>query len=297
MAAVTPLSSTTRYPLSTLTKPADYPGVFLLELHSPPDNRLTEHFIKSSVIDPLLDIEREYRASLLGLLSPPPFETSSGWKTPLTPGQYALVTCGAQDKNRIYCNGLDLTEALALDHFFQHVLNPLYTKFLKFPIPTIAAINGHAFAGGFCLALAHDYRIMKDNEQKGRAMMAMNEVEFGAPVPMGLIAVIEAKFPTTKLVVKCLTEAHRFGAKESLELGIVDSLAPESEVVQRSLKLGLDKSIRATTGVYGIIKESVYRDSIKILGCSADENADIKSIHTSRLFRLSKHVSSGKPKL
>ncbi|PLW43206.1 hypothetical protein PCANC_06984 [Puccinia coronata f. sp. avenae] len=296
MTWVTPLSSPTCYPASTLTKPADYPGVFLLELNAPPDNRMTEHFIQSSVIAPLLDVEREYRASLLGLLSAPP-ENSTGWQTPLTPGQYAFVTCGPQDRNRIYSNGLDLTEALALDHFFQHVLNPLYVKLLTFPIPTVAAINGHAFAGGFCLALAHDFRIMKENEQKGRAMMAMNEVEFGAPVPLGLVAVVEAKLPTTSAAAKCLTEAHRFGAKESLSLGIVHALAPEDEVVQRSLKLGFEKSLRATTGVFGLIKASVYRKTIDTLNSSGGGNSDIKSIHTSRLRELSKHPSPGRAKL
>ncbi|OAV95376.1 hypothetical protein PTTG_05433 [Puccinia triticina 1-1 BBBD Race 1] len=291
MALVNPLSSPTRYACSTLTKPADYPGVFLLELHARPDNRMTEHFIQSSLIAPLLDVEREYRASLLGLLAQPS-TNSTGWKTPLTPGQYAIVTCGPQDKNRIYSNGLDLTEALALDHFFQHVLNPLYAKLLKFPIPTIAAINGHAFAGGFCLALAHDFRIMKENEQKGKALMAMNEAEFGAPVPLGLVAVVEAKLPTTSVVAKCLTEAHRFNAKEALELGIVHSLAPESEVVQRALKFGFDKSVRASTGVYGMIKESVYRETIHLLDSSGGGNADVKSIHTARLKHLSRHQSA-----
>jgi enoyl-CoA hydratase/carnithine racemase len=39
-------------------------------------------------------------------------------------------------------------------------------------VPTIAAINGHAFAAGFILALACDYRVMTS----GRAWCSMNEV-------------------------------------------------------------------------------------------------------------------------
>lgn len=295
MTSIIPLNSPTYYPSATLTKPVDYPGVFLLELHARPDNRLTETFIQSSLIAPLLDIEREYRASSLGLLLAPPANTT-GWKNPLTPGQYALVTCGPLDKNRIYSNGLDLTEALALDHFFQHVLNRLYVKFLRFPMPTVAAINGHAFAAGFCLALAHDFRIMKDNDKKGKALMAMNEIEFGAPVPLGLVAVIEAKMPTSNSVVKCLTEAHRFGAKESLELGIVHAIVPEPEVLQESLKLAFDKSIRAATGVLGMIKESVYRETINILNSTDSGNADVQSVHVSRMRQIG-NTQAGKSKL
>ena len=39
-------------------------------------------------------------------------------------------------------------------------------------VPTIAAVNGHAFAAGFILALACDYRVMTS----GRAWCSMNEV-------------------------------------------------------------------------------------------------------------------------
>lgn len=43
---------------------------------------------------------------------------------------------------------------------------------MTFPLVTVAAVNGHAFAGGMILALACDFRIM--NADKG--MMSMNEV-------------------------------------------------------------------------------------------------------------------------
>lgn len=66
--------------------------------------------------------------------------------------------------------------------FFPRILNGLLSRLLVFPIPTIAAINGHAFAGGFCLALAHDYRIMKHADGKKAIWLCMNEIDFGANV-------------------------------------------------------------------------------------------------------------------
>lgn len=66
--------------------------------------------------------------------------------------------------------------------FFPRVLNALLGRFLTFPIPTIAAINGHCFAGGFTLALAHDFRVMKQAEGKGQIWCALNEIDFGANV-------------------------------------------------------------------------------------------------------------------
>lgn len=49
MDLIQPLPSPTYYPSATLTKPIDYPGVFLLELHALPDNRLTKDFIEATV--------------------------------------------------------------------------------------------------------------------------------------------------------------------------------------------------------------------------------------------------------
>lgn len=36
-------------------------------------------------------------------------------------------------------------------------------RLLSFPMPCIAAINGHAFGGGLAFAFSHDYRIMRED--------------------------------------------------------------------------------------------------------------------------------------
>lgn len=36
-------------------------------------------------------------------------------------------------------------------------------RLLSFPIPCIAAINGHAYGGGLAFAFSHDYRIMRQD--------------------------------------------------------------------------------------------------------------------------------------
>lgn len=68
--------------------------------------------------------------------------------------------------------GLDFERAIADPNFFDDLLNPLYTKLLSFPIPTVASIGGHAFAAGFALGLVHDYRVMNG----ARGYLCMNEV-------------------------------------------------------------------------------------------------------------------------
>ncbi len=91
-----------------------------------------------------------------------------------------LVLAGG---DKFFSIGLDLPQLLQLqrkemDRFWQRfdqVLLDLYT----FPVPTAAAINGHAVAGGTILALTAAYRFISDS----RNLMGLNEVNIGVPVP------------------------------------------------------------------------------------------------------------------
>ena len=94
-------------------------------------------------------------------------------------GAAALVTTGGEDK--FYSNGLDLawltgdgqTEA---PEFIRTVLKFL-GRVMAFPLPTVAAINGHAFAAGAMLALAHDFRVMRAD----RGFFCLPEVDINIP--------------------------------------------------------------------------------------------------------------------
>ncbi|XP_019860831.1 PREDICTED: enoyl-CoA delta isomerase 1, peroxisomal-like, partial [Amphimedon queenslandica] len=75
----------------------------------------------------------------------------------------ALITTG---DGKFYSNGLDLDNFPSYSPedvrvLFDVNLNTLFKRMLTFPVITIAAINGHSFAGGGLLALTHDYRLMK----------------------------------------------------------------------------------------------------------------------------------------
>jgi len=77
-----------------------------------------------------------------------------------------LVVRSAHEK--IWSNGLDLDwlmpvvmaqDAVTSKAFFYR-LNDLFKRVLLFPMPTVAAMNGHAFAGGAILSCAFDFRYM-----------------------------------------------------------------------------------------------------------------------------------------
>ena len=75
-------------------------------------------------------------------------------------------------EGRFWCNGFDLKwiqQHMDLAEALQQAVELLYARVLQYPKPTLAAINGHACAGGAMLMLAFDFKIM--NEDKGFVFM------------------------------------------------------------------------------------------------------------------------------
>lgn len=118
-------------------------------------------------------------------------------------------------------------------------------------MPTVCLLNGHAFAGGFMLAMYHDYRVQ--NPEKG--FLCINELEFGVPLQTPMMSIFREKLaPVTFRNV--VLEARRWGGKEALPAGIVDALGGLDEV----LGLIQERKLlnKAATGIYGTMKEEMY---------------------------------------
>ena len=85
----------------------------------------------------------------------------------------ALVTVA---NGKFYSNGLDLQWLSANGEkaqWYVDRVHGLFARVLTLPVPTIAAINGHAFGAGAMLALAHDFRVMRTD----RGFFCLPEVD------------------------------------------------------------------------------------------------------------------------
>ncbi|KAK3742755.1 hypothetical protein QZH41_018964, partial [Actinostola sp. cb2023] len=71
-------------------------------------------------------------------------------------------------EGKFFSNGLDLDKIVQLNEedmeTFLYDIHSLHARILTFPLPTIAALNGHTYAGGATFALCHDYRIMRTKQ-------------------------------------------------------------------------------------------------------------------------------------
>ena len=100
----------------------------------------------------------------------------------------------------------------------------------------VAMINGHAFAGGFFLALAHDYRVMRED----RGFMCPNSASLGIPIPKGLTDFALCKLSHSKYSAMSLL-SQRFGSEEAIEAGLAHYAFEKENIFEETVKLALEK--------------------------------------------------------
>ena len=126
----------------------------------------------------------------------------------------------------------------------------------RFPMPTIALLNGHAFAGGFMVAMYHDYRIFNPS----RGFLCLNELDLGMPLQPPMSSIFRQKITAPHVYRSLLLEAKRFGAKDALEGGLVDALGTLEDAIKFIGERKLTD--KAKTGVYGLLKREMYRETL-----------------------------------
>lgn len=163
-----------------------------------------------------------------------------------------LITIGS---GKFYSNGLDLDWLMAngdrTEWYVAHV-QELFARILTFPLPTVAAVNGHAFGAGAMLAIAHDYRVMRDD----RGYYCFPEVDINIPFTPGMAALIQAKL-SPQTAVTAMTTGHRFGGPEALAAGLVDATAAEAEVLTSAVDR-LTPLLGKNPGTLAAIKTTMY---------------------------------------
>jgi enoyl-CoA hydratase len=169
----------------------------------------------------------------------------------------ALLLCGA---GSAFCAGLDLrvvpSYGLAEQREMIAGVNRAITSLYGLPIPTVAAVHGHAIAGGLVLALACDYRIGTTAPCK----VGLTEARAGIPFPAAAIAVVKAELSAA--VARRLTlVARNYGPAEALADGVFDELQPPDAVWERARAVAQDLAA-IPREAYARIKEQLRAETL-----------------------------------
>ena len=183
-------------------------------------------------------------------------------------GAAALVTTSASDK--FFSNGLDLDwvrdpaahpgggprEPFA-DEFMT-----LMARMITFPVPTVAAVNGHAFGAGFMFALCHDVRHMRAD----RGFLCANEMQLGLAIPTPELALFRHKL-SLDTFFETVQLARRWTAPDALARGIVQATASTGELLagarQRAAELA---PLGANRALYRGQKERLFGENAVLNG-------------------------------
>jgi len=171
----------------------------------------------------------------------------------------ALVTTAS---GKIWSNGLDLEWMAANSgevEAFVARLHRLLARVLAAGVPSVAAIQGHAFAAGAMLALAHDQRVMRAD----RGFFCLPEVDIRIPFTPGMSALIAARLaPAT--AHEAMTTGRRYGGDDAAAAGLVDVAVGEADVLPVALERARALAAK-DPATLAAIKEGLYAAALGAL--------------------------------
>ena len=136
----------------------------------------------------------------------------------------------------------------------------LMGRVITLPIPTICAINGHAFGAGFMFALSHDVRIMRED----RGFLCANEMQLGLPIPRPELALFKHKVPANSFF-ETVQLSKRWTGSDALKAGIIQGIGCFEELPYMALKKAEELAPLANNRKnYGHQKEMLYGENAAI---------------------------------
>jgi enoyl-CoA hydratase/carnithine racemase len=156
----------------------------------------------------------------------------------ITQGASGFVLSGNE---KVFSAGLDVPHLLSLGDD-RTALRDAWGAFFDAaralagsPVPVVAAITGHAPAGGCVLALCCDYRVMAKSEDPTRPFrLGLNETQVGLVAPSGIQHLMERVVGKHRAGV-LLATGELVDTDKALAIGLVDELVAADRAVMRSV--------------------------------------------------------------
>jgi enoyl-CoA hydratase/carnithine racemase len=213
----------------SLVRVEERDGITVVTLDRPPANAFAPELVAR-----LRDVLRESSgARALVLTSANPGFFSAGWDLPLIS---ALDRADMKEYFDSYCD--------------------LVREIFLYPGPVVAALPGHAIAGGLIVACAADERYAAE----GAARFGLSEVALGVPLPACCVELF-AYVLGPRRMERLTASAENLPTAEALSLGLLDRVVPAASLLDASLERA-GRLARGSAAAYAEVKRRARADTV-----------------------------------
>jgi enoyl-CoA hydratase/carnithine racemase len=169
----------------------------------------------------------------------------------------------SSNNNKFFSIGFDIPSLYDLpqDDFtdFYKAFNRMCIELYTLPKPTVAAITGHAVAGGCILALCCDSRVIAE----GKKLIGLNEIKLGVPVPYPADCILRSTVGA-RYAREIMETGEFYPPDDLLRMGLVDQVMPLERVTSEAIEI--TRVLGSLPGeAFAIIKHNRVEDVVQVI--------------------------------
>ena len=155
---------------------------------------------------------------------------------------------------------------------FVPLMADIFERFVLFPKPLVAAVNGHAIAGGAIIMLGCDQRLLA----RGPARVGLSEVQVGVQFPAWPLEIVRHTTPTEHFATIILT-GRTWQGEDALRMGLVDELVEPERLIDRACEVAAEMAA-VPPATFSATKREVRRPMVEAARRrTADDAAIVES--------------------
>jgi enoyl-CoA hydratase len=159
---------------------------------------------------------------------------------------------------------------------FLAALSGAFLTVFDHPAPVVAAINGHAIAGGCVLAMAADFRLMSTG------LMGLSEVAVGVPFPVAALEI--CRYAMGPSVTRAVLEADNIDVRSAAERGWIDEVVAPDDLMTRAVATAQALG-QHSPAAYAAMKEQLHRHARAAIDAGAELDANVQALWRSEETR------------
>jgi enoyl-CoA hydratase len=184
--------------------------------------------------------------------------------------QGPIVLTGA---GKCFSAGVDLRAVIEgppepTDRFLAAV-SAAFLAVFDHPAPVVAAINGHAIAGGCVIAMAADVRLMSTG------LIGLSEVAVGVPFPVAALEI--CRYAMGPSVTRAVLQADNVDVRTAAERGWIDEVVTPEDLLTRAVEVARALGRHPSTA-YAAMKEQLHRHAREAIDAGAELDANVRAI-------------------